>query len=291
MPGFTDSHVHLWESENDLLLYLANGVTQIRDMNSLPVHLRWRNEISEGRPGPDLFLVAPQFATFGVLEGFFVGWTQHKTIVRSEKQINQAVESYISQGYDAVKASSFLDEKGYTALSAATKNNDVQLVGHIPLAVGLEDVWRSNQTEIAHVEELMKALRDEFGGYNSETTTEFLEFVKSRSEEVANNLIEKDISVTSTMTLIDSLHEQKSNLDTVLRAAPLKYENPGISEGTIITSRGMGWLPDVNIYRWPEGWDEERRAESKVYWQTYWFGIYNTFFILFNNQTTHKKNH
>ncbi|HBN93251.1 MAG TPA: amidohydrolase, partial [Hyphomonas sp.] len=45
VPGFTDSHVHLWESENDLLLYVANGVTQVRDMNSLPVNLRWRDEI------------------------------------------------------------------------------------------------------------------------------------------------------------------------------------------------------------------------------------------------------
>lgn len=269
VPGYTDSHVHLWESENDLLLYIANGVTQIREMNGSKLHLRWKEEIEAGRIGPDMFVVAPQLATFDFLEGLFVGWTQNKTIVRSERQVHSAVQSFKKMGYDAVKASSFLDENGYVAISAATKDNAIPLVGHIPLAVRLDDLWRSNQTEVAHVEELMKALRDEFGGYNAENAKEFLQFVRSRSDDVADHLIENEISVTSTLSLIDSLYKQKSNLDAVLSAAELQYENPGIFEGTVITSRGMGWLPDVNIYRWPDDWDEERRAKSLIYWKTY----------------------
>ena len=269
VPGYTDSHVHLWESENDLLLYLANGVTQIREMNGLPIHLRWKSEIAAGRLGPDMYVVAPQFSTFGFLEGLFVGWTQHKTIVRSEEQIKRAVKSYVSKGYDAVKASSFLDKSGYVALSGAARDNAIPLVGHIPDAVNLDDVWRSNQTEIAHVEELMKKLIDEFGGYSDENANKFLEFVRGRSDDIAIHMIENGISVTSTLSLIDSFYKQKSGLDAVLGAAELEYENPGISEGTVITSRGMGWLPKVNIYRWPEEWSDERRAKSLIYWKTY----------------------
>ncbi len=269
VPGFIDSHVHLWESENDLLLYVANGVTQVREMNGLPIHMQWKKEIAAGRLGPELFVVAPQFATFDLFEGLFVGWTQHKTIVRSASQVNQAVEFYVNEGYDAVKASSYLDGKGYVALSEAAKENAIPLVGHIPMAVGLDDVWRSNQAEIAHVEELMKALDREFGGYGHENAEEFLEFVRSRSDDVADHLIETGISVTSTLTLIDSFHQQKSNLDAVLGAAALEYESPGIAEGTVITSRGMGWLPGVNIYRWPSEWGDERRANSLIYWKTY----------------------
>ena len=269
LPGYTDSHVHLWESENDLLLYLANGVTQIRDMNSLPVNLQWKKEIVEGRPGPDIFTVAPQFGTFGFIEGTFVGWTQHKTVVRSEKQIKKAVKSYAQEGYDAVKASSFLDQEGYRILSAASKELNMPMVGHIPIATNFEDVWSSNQTEIAHVEELMKKLIQEFGGYNHDTADAFLEFVRNRSDDVADQLKQKNISVASTLSLIDSLHKQKSNLDEVLNASELEYENPGISEGTVITSRGMGWLPDVNIYKWPADWGKERRAKSLIYWKTY----------------------
>ena len=32
LPGLSDMHIHLLGSENDLLLYLANGITTIRDI-------------------------------------------------------------------------------------------------------------------------------------------------------------------------------------------------------------------------------------------------------------------
>lgn len=269
VPGFTDSHVHLWESENDLLLYVANGVTQVRDMNSLPMNLRWKAEVSTGRIGPEIFAVAPQFATFGPFEGAFVGWTQHKTIARTDEQVNAAAQAYAQDGYDALKASSYLSRDGYIALSKAAADNDIPLIGHLPVAITLDDLWASNQSEVAHIEEFVKALDREFGGYDADTAEDFLDFVRERRDDVADRLIENGISITSTLKLVDSFHRQKSNLHAELRAAELAYENPGIAEGTVITSRGMGWLPEVNIYRWPEGLDEARRARSQVYWQAY----------------------
>jgi adenine deaminase len=35
IPGLIDTHTHLHRSKNDLLLYLANGITSIANMNSL----------------------------------------------------------------------------------------------------------------------------------------------------------------------------------------------------------------------------------------------------------------
>jgi hypothetical protein len=40
VPGFVDTHVHLRKSPNDLLLYLANGVTQIVEMSGNADHLK-----------------------------------------------------------------------------------------------------------------------------------------------------------------------------------------------------------------------------------------------------------
>ncbi|HBN93252.1 MAG TPA: amidohydrolase, partial [Hyphomonas sp.] len=179
------------------------------------------------------------------------------------------VQDYVAKGYDALKASSYLDREGYIALSAAAAKHDIPLVGHLPVATGLEDLWASHQSEVAHVEEFVKALDREFGGYGADTAEDFLTFVRGRSEDVADQMIAHDISVTSTLELIDSFQRQKSDLQTELGAAKLVYENPGIAEGTVITSRGMGWLPDVNIYRWPDQWDDDRKARSRLYWQTY----------------------
>ena len=41
MPGLADMHVHNW-SENEFVLFLANGVTTIRNMWGAPQHLQWR---------------------------------------------------------------------------------------------------------------------------------------------------------------------------------------------------------------------------------------------------------
>jgi hypothetical protein len=269
VPGFTDSHVHTWQSENDLLLYVANGVTQIREMNGSEENLRWRREIENGRIGPDMFVVAPQLATFDTLEGWFVGWTQNKTIVRTDEDVEQAVRSFQEQGYDAVKSSSYLSTEAYEALGRVTKERSFPLVGHIPVASDLDDMWDADPTAIAHVEELMKALDREFGGYGHENAQEFLQFVRSRSADVADRVKERGAVVTSTLALTDSFPLQKVKLPDLLRSAELEYANPGITEGTVITSRGMGWLPEVNIYRFGDDWDEERRRDSLVYWKAY----------------------
>ncbi|WP_141521530.1 amidohydrolase family protein [Novosphingobium sp. PC22D] len=286
VPGFTDSHVHTWQSENDLLLYVANGVTQVREMNGSEESLRWKREIANGRIGPDMFVVAPQLATFDGLEGRFVAWTQKKTIVPSQADVERVVREFAAQGYDAVKSSSYLSRDSYQALGRVAKRLNFPVLGHIPVAADLDDMFQVKPTEIAHVEELMKALDREFGGYDVENAEEFLDFVRSRSGDVAERLRNEGIAVTSTLALIDSFPRQKENLDRVLRAAPLEYANPGITEGTVITSRGMGWLPNVNIYRMPEEWDEARRRKSLAYWNAYAAATGIVFDALLDNGVT-----
>jgi len=269
VPGYTESHVHLWESENDLLLYLANGVTQIREMNGIKKHLRWKKEIEAGRLGPDMFVVAPQLATFGFIEGLFVSWTQNKTIVQSDQDVERAVESLKAMGYDAIKASSFLDPDGYTAISTATRANSIPLIGHIPNAVGFQELWESNQVEIAHIEELVKTADIDFGGYTPETANAYLEFMRSKSDGIAERLYEKGIAVTSTLTLSDSFWRQKEDLEKALNQVELRYVNPGVTEGTVITSRALAWLGDRHMYRWPADYPEGQKKRSLIYWQTY----------------------
>ncbi|SFD72867.1 hypothetical protein [Thermophagus xiamenensis] len=46
LPGLTDMHVHLWD-RYELGLYLANGVTTIRNVWGLPFHLRLKKTNSK----------------------------------------------------------------------------------------------------------------------------------------------------------------------------------------------------------------------------------------------------
>ena len=66
MPGLADMHMHFAtatsaipgteEEERPLKLFIANGVTTVRDLSSPPLYFQWEKEIAEGtRVGPQIY--------------------------------------------------------------------------------------------------------------------------------------------------------------------------------------------------------------------------------------------
>ena len=265
VPGFIDSHVHLWKSRNDLLLYVANGVTTVREMHGTDLHLGWKDEVQKGALGPNLFIIAAQLATYNFAEGVWVDMTAERNVVRSDSDVRRTVSSLLEAGFDGFKASSYLSLPAYKAASVETREAETPFVGHIPVAAGLKDLWASTQSEVAHVEEFVKALDREFGGYGVKDADAFLAFVRERSAEVAKNVRDKDIAVTTTLAIIDSFAPQITDLEPTLRSVELAYVNPGVAEGL-----AMGWLPGTNRYGIPESYKTEGWEERyQTYWTTY----------------------
>jgi len=140
MPGLADMHVHLnddWHVDH-LSLYLANGVTTIRDMHGSELLAPWRREVESGtRPGPALCGTAP----------IIYGW--EKRILPSGR-VNENWEA----GHRAQKLLSHLTEKDFPLVMRQLKKRGMYSVGHIPLPVGLDSVIKYGMDEIAHIEEL-----------------------------------------------------------------------------------------------------------------------------------------
>ena len=62
IPGLADMHVHLNLDPNPdfMRLFLAEGVTTIRNLNALPNHLEWRDQVLRGeRIGPTIYTSGP----------------------------------------------------------------------------------------------------------------------------------------------------------------------------------------------------------------------------------------
>ncbi|MEM0994428.1 MAG: amidohydrolase family protein [Bacteroidota bacterium] len=280
IPGLIDAHVHLWQSPNDLLLYIANGITEIRELIGSDEHLKWKQEIENGRVGPQMFVASPRLGSFSRMQGFVMEQTQWFQNVRDAKQARKIVYKYKKRGYDGLKLYSQLNREAYETLTATAKELDFPTFGHIPFSIEFKDLWTSGQSSIAHFEEVMNALQREFsdkekggiesmfGGFEKREKA-FLAYVNLRSDELADSLLMYDIAVTSTLWLTQSFHDQKANLDQVLTDVELAYENPGISEGTPMVTRALGWLPAVNRYRMYEGFTEEEIAENLTYWKAY----------------------
>ena len=269
IPGLIDSHVHLWQSPNDLLLYLANGVTHIRELNGSDEHLRWRAEINQGRMGPKLFVASSRLNSNGLFKGWFNHWTAKITSIGAPESADKVLQSFSDKKYDAVKVYSKLSSDDFSAVNKAAEKVNIPILGHIPMSVGLEDIWGSNLSELAHIEEIVKALDREFGGYDSNNTKEYLRFVQDRSNEVVTKLVENKMAVVTTLWLMESFPKQRHDIQSALSEVELSYVNPGISELSPLTSRVMGWLPNSNIYRISHDHSAEVLQGDKDYWDTY----------------------
>lgn len=153
LPGLADMHVHI-NSEKDLLLFVAHGVTTVQNMWSytglprfmgFPNQLDFRNKINRGELlGPTIYTAGP------ILEGkpkTHPFMTEVKTVKKAEK----AVAKQQKKGYDFIKVYDNLTVDTYTAILHAAKKLGIPVKGHVPKAVGIDGVLESSQVSIEHL--------------------------------------------------------------------------------------------------------------------------------------------
>jgi imidazolonepropionase-like amidohydrolase len=143
MPGLADMHVHLtgeWPlSQMDI--YLANGVTTVRDLDGRDFMLHWRQEIKKGkRIGPTIYAAGP--------------------IIRGDENNAPELVSKQKSGYDCLKLYAYFSKDDYKKSMNLAKAQNLYTVGHIPFAVGLDGIIAEGMNEIAHIEELIWELID-----------------------------------------------------------------------------------------------------------------------------------
>jgi len=276
IPGLVDSHVHVQRSPNDLLLYVANGVTQIRSMGGSESDLILRQEIENGRIGPHFFVSSTAMSSDSVLTSAGPDWFSGPLAVwfaelafnmHSTPNADQAAKdarSFAQDGYDGFKLYGFLDMDSYRAILDVADELDVPTVGHLPDTMPLSELRTTKLREIAHIEEIVKGLLNEFGGFNDQGGSAFLGLVESRKEEIIADLAANDIAVHSTLWFTESLKEQVFNLEAAIVDVPLEYANPGIVEGH--SSTDNGWLPGSNKFQTYAGDTPEEVSLSRDFW-------------------------
>jgi len=96
MPGLADMHAHLsreWPL-HPLDLYLANGVTTVRDLDGRDYLPQWRDEIKVGeRSGPTLYVAAPR--------------------IRGDEKYAPDLAAKNMTGYDCIKLSSYFSQEDF----------------------------------------------------------------------------------------------------------------------------------------------------------------------------------
>ncbi|MSR63523.1 MAG: amidohydrolase, partial [Planctomycetes bacterium] len=144
MPGLADMHVHVWD-ENDLYLFVANGVTTVRNLFGTPLHLDWRARIEAGE------LLGPRIYTAGpIIDGKPAVWPGSVELTNPD-QAAEIVSAQKAAGYDFLKPYARLTRECYEALAIAGEEQGLRLMGHVPDALALADVLEAGQATIEHL--------------------------------------------------------------------------------------------------------------------------------------------
>jgi hypothetical protein len=159
MPGLADMHMHTtpaWEEEwpiSPFVLYLANGVTTVRNLDPLPDSigqdhpspdyvLGWRDQIQSGeRPGPTMYTTGLSLQ----------GPNDWRPSVIQSGDAQKVVQENADKGYDLLKIFEYFPAAHFSEATAAAKENDMYITGHIPFELGLEAALSSGMDEIAHI--------------------------------------------------------------------------------------------------------------------------------------------
>lgn len=147
MPGLVDMHVHLFtspHSDNDLFLFLANGVTTIRTMWGSANQRAWRDAILEGELlGPQMVVASPGF------DGPGGPWPTQP--YDDPDTARYFVGAYADLGYDFIKVYNLLSREVYDAILDEAAVEGLPVSGHVPVAVPIDDAIHAGQRTLEHL--------------------------------------------------------------------------------------------------------------------------------------------
>jgi imidazolonepropionase-like amidohydrolase len=162
LPGIVNMHTHLGDNRLDLLLYLVNGVTSIRNMwgyegfrfrhwllgARLFNHLLLKQQIEDGKViGPSIYTAGP------LLDGappFFPDY-MYLHSVKEKSQIELIIRNQVNQGYDFVKIYSNLSGSSFDDIVEIAKKYAIPVAGHVPDAVDVQHALESRIRSIEHL--------------------------------------------------------------------------------------------------------------------------------------------
>lgn len=150
IPGLWNMHVHLGayaEGRSSLSMFLAEGVTGVRDMGSpLDDILRLRQETNDSTIlGPRMVVAGP------IIRGPAPFQNPMYISVKDPSEGRQTVEMLMNRGVDFVKVPDAIPHDIYVAVADQARLDHIPFVGHIPPTVLPEEASDLGQRSIEHL--------------------------------------------------------------------------------------------------------------------------------------------
>lgn len=193
IPGLWDMHVHLvfgdWfpaAKDISLPLFVANGVTGVRDMGSeLQIVQAWRSEIEMGR------LVGPHIYTSGpMLDGPKPRFPSSVAIATPDDG-RRAVVDLKDRGADFIKLQSLIPRDAVFAIAEETRKQGMPFEGHVPDSVRASEMSDAGMKSFEHLIGIFEGsspLEDDFLKGNKTESRFLASYDSARAEKLAELL-------------------------------------------------------------------------------------------------------
>lgn len=151
LPGLVEMHAHVPTAgqgreyiEDVLFLWVAHGITTIRNMSGDPSHLELRQEIADGQVlGPRMYTSGPRFMG---------------ARIKSAEEAGNIADEQVAAGYDFLKVHMGLNRAAYDGVVAAAERQGIPVAGHVAEDIGLWRALEARQATIDHLDSYMRAL-------------------------------------------------------------------------------------------------------------------------------------
>jgi cytosine/adenosine deaminase-related metal-dependent hydrolase len=221
IPGLWDMHVH-WYARDTFTLFIANGVTSVREMFGNSDLLRWRDQIAKGSLlGPRMVVASP------IIDGPEPVWP-NSIAVRNEEEGRKAVRKVKQWGADFVKVYALLPRDAYFGIADEAKQQGIPFVGHVPNSVSPGEASDAGQKSIEHLTGMLIACSD-------------------KETELRDKLVKADSPEARSRVQAAALetYDQKKAADLVARFA----KNQTWQCPTLTVLRSNAYLGDENFRR------------------------------------------
>lgn len=244
LPGLIDMHVHGADEsiagQADLfrLLYLAHGVTTVRNTGGWKGQLDERDRIARGEiAGPRIFACGRLVDGDPPIWGF-------SQVLEDPEGADALVAEHVATGFDCLKVYERLRPEVLDALVAAARARDLTVVGHVPVRVRFEN---AGIDDVQHLRGLAREEGREPISDGAERLHRRLEdWAELSSERIAfvtRVSLEQGVAQTPTLVLFDRM----AKMDRVdeLIAAPALQLLPRFYGELSWDPRGFPWYEEL----------------------------------------------
>jgi imidazolonepropionase-like amidohydrolase len=248
IPGLWDAHAHIaiFPGDASILakLYIANGVTSIRDMGGpLDLLLELRRDSLEGKGDaiPNMKIAGP------IIDGAPRINHGRKYKADSSVEVNtpgeavRLVDDLVAKGVDFIKPYEFLRPEVFKALVARAKYHSLPVAGHIPVGMSVTDI--ANFTHAISVQYDFQHLTGNMAKVFFEAVKDDIELpdreaiLEARGTETAVELLEKMYSVSIAPEVYDP---EKIDSVIALLAEKGAWVTPTAAASTVVGLEALG---------------------------------------------------